>query len=316
MNTMNDLLQAEYRALCDGAAIQLRPDAGALALADADRVDFLQRMTTNNVLALRMGQSCVTVLTSPIAKIIQVFTVVARADDLLMLPARGATTVLERHLRGQIFFMDKVKVTNLSTQFARLRIMGNQAAAVLAAAGFDLAALADGDWREQNSILAVAQVTFDVPGFEVLVPVDHQPAFLASLRAAGAIELTSDAAYTARRVELGRPAPGAELVGEFSPLEAGLAWACSENKGCYTGQEIIARQVTYDKITRTLVSLQSDALLAAGVPLTVDGREVGVVTSAALSPRQARPVALAVVKRPYNEPGSLLAAAGESVQVV
>ena len=66
----------EYTALRDAAALQLRPDAGVLALTDADRADFLQRMTTNNVAALRPGQACVTVLTSPTAKIVQVFTVV------------------------------------------------------------------------------------------------------------------------------------------------------------------------------------------------------------------------------------------------
>ena len=66
----------EDTALRDGAAIQLRPDAGVLALGDADRVDFLQRMTTNHIQALRPGDACVTVLTSPTAKIVQVFTVI------------------------------------------------------------------------------------------------------------------------------------------------------------------------------------------------------------------------------------------------
>ena len=47
------------------------------------------------------------------------------------------------------------------------------------------------------------------------------------------------------------PPPAPRLTGEYSPLEAGLAWACAENKGCYTGQEIIARQITYDKVTRS-----------------------------------------------------------------
>jgi len=312
---MDDLFLSEYGALHDGAAVQLRADAGVLAVTDADRVDFLQRMTTNHVLALRAGQSCVTVLTSPVAKIVQVFTVVARDADLLLLPARGGAHALARHLHGQIFFMDKVKVTDVSAQFVRLRIMGKQAQAVLAAAGCDLGTPAEGDWREQKGVLAVAQGAFDVPGCEVIVPVDQQAAFLRDLLAAGAVELTGDAAYTARRVELARPAPDAELVGEYSPLEAGLAWACAANKGCYTGQEIIARQVTYDKVTRTLVSLHSESLLPAGAVLTVDGREVGVVTSAAFSPAQARPLALAVVKRPHNEPGTVLAAGGQRVQV-
>ncbi len=138
-------VQQEYQALRSGAALQRRPNGGVLALADADRVDFLQRMTTNDVKALAGnaadGQSCVTVLTSPTAKIVQVFTVLARADDVLLLPALGAAEALARHLRGQIFFMDKVKVSDLSAQFARLRLMGPQALTALAATGLDYAAV-------------------------------------------------------------------------------------------------------------------------------------------------------------------------------
>ena len=108
----------------------------------------------------------------------------------------------------------------------------------------------------------------------------------------------------ARRVELGRPASGAELVEEYNPLEAGLAWACAENKGCYTGQEIIARQITYDKVTKTLVGLRLAGAVAQGSEVTVEGRPVGVVTSVAHSPSLNAPIALAIIKRPHNAPGT------------
>ena len=98
-----------------------------LRLTGADRVDFLQRMTTNNILALQPGGSCVTVLTSPTAKIVQVFTVLARPEDLLLLPAEGETAALERHLRSQIFFMDQVEVANVGADRLRFRLMGPQA---------------------------------------------------------------------------------------------------------------------------------------------------------------------------------------------
>ena len=74
-------------------------------------------MTTNDVASLRPGQACVTVLTSPTAKIVHVFTVLARLDDLLLLPAPGETAALLRYLHGQIFFMDKVTVADASAQF-------------------------------------------------------------------------------------------------------------------------------------------------------------------------------------------------------
>src|SRR5690554_646079 len=100
--------QNEYTELVRGAAFLSRPDAGLLRLTGDDRSDFLQRMTTNNINALRFGQSAVTVLTSPTARILYVFTVIARSDELLLLPAAGQSHALARHLRSQIFFMDKV----------------------------------------------------------------------------------------------------------------------------------------------------------------------------------------------------------------
>ena len=300
------LSQTDDTALRNGATLQLRPDAGVLVIADADRADFLHRMTTNNINALRPGQSAVTVLTSPTARIVFVFTVVCRADDLLVLPAPGETAAVERYLRGQIFFMDKVKVRNVSADYARLRLMGDEAGATLAAVGLDLNVAADGAWQARDGLLAVKQVNYDVPGYELILPLAQQPALLDNLTAAGATLLDDDVAYHALRIELGRPLPGRELTGDYNPLEAGLAWACSDNKGCYTGQEIIARQITYDKVTKTLVGLRSVAALTAGAELTVDGRSVGVVTSAAHSPTLDAPIALAIVKRPHNVPGSSL----------
>jgi folate-binding protein YgfZ len=308
----------EYTALREGAAVLPRRDAGVLVLTDADRADFLQRMTTNNVAALRPGQACVTVLTSPTARIVQVFTVVSltgEPDALWLLPAPGETAALERHLRGQIFFMDKVRVANRSATLARLRVLGPQAANVLSGLGFDLAQTADGAVLEHEGLFVVMQREYDLPGVELVVPAERVDAVAEALQQAGAVHLTDDRAYHARRVELGRPAPGAELTGDYNPLEAGLAWACAENKGCYTGQEIIARQVTYDKVTRTLVGLRSAEPLAAGAQLTADGRDVGVVTSVAWSPALAAQLALAIVKRPHNAKGTALLAEGAAVIV-
>ncbi len=304
-----------YAALRDGAAVLERAQGGLLELTDGDRVDFLQRMTTNDMTALRPGQSAVTVLTSPTARVLFVFTVLCRAEALWLLPAPGQAEALERHLRRNIFFMDKVKVRNLGDGGRRLRVVGPRAAAALAAAGLLATDLADDAWAEVGDAAVLRQERYDVPGYEVIVPAAAAAGFLQQLQAAGAQRLDGDA-YHARRVELGRPAPGAELVEEFNPLEAGLAWACAENKGCYTGQEIIARQITYDKVTRMLVGLRSHQPLAAGAEVMAEGRSAGVVTSVAHSPALDAPIALAVVKRPHNQPGSQVTVAGVDAQVV
>jgi folate-binding protein YgfZ len=304
-----------YRALTAGAAIAQRTDSGVLRVTDADRADFLQRMTTNNIQALGPGRSAVTVLTSPTARILFVFTVVYEPDTLLLLPAVGQSAALLRHLRGQIFFMDKVKVHDVSDDLVRLRVLGPQAAQALATLGLEVAGLADNGTLPQDDLLVIHQQQYGVPGYELVVPAARQAEIVAALASAGAVSL-DDGALQARRVELGRPAPGAELVEEYNPLEAGLAWACAENKGCYTGQEIIARQITYDKVTRTLVGLVADRPLAPGDEVTLDGRNVGAVTSSAYSPALDKPVALAILKRPANAPGTAVQVGDTAAQVV
>ncbi len=305
-----------YAVLRDGIAVQMRPDAGLLMLTDDDRHDFLHRMTTNQINGLQPGQATVTVLTSPTARVLFVFTVLCRPDALILLPAAGRTTSLEQHLRGQIFFMDKVKVANKSGDYTRMRIMGDRADAALTGLGFSTSDFADGTWREYNGILAVKQMVYDVPGIEIAAPQSHSQQIEDQLAAAGAITLSDNTAYTTRRIELGRPSPGYELTDEFNPLEAGLRWACAEDKGCYTGQEIIARQITYDKVTKTLVGLRSAQTLREGAAVEADERNIGTVTSAGYSPALDGFVALAIIKRPYNQPETDVLAGGIPAQVV
>lgn len=304
-----------YTALTQTAAVWQPPAAEVLRLTDADRVDFLQRMTTNNIQALRPGASCVTVLTSPTARIVHVFTVLAHADELWLLPAPGEAAALARHLRGQIFFMDKVQVQAPETPLTRVRVAGPRAAAVLAQAGLAPLPTAEGGWQRAGdnpaAPIVLQQDGYDLPGYEVILPADALAPMLARL---DAVRLDV-ASYTARRIELGRPAPGAELTAEYSPLEAGLAWACANNKGCYTGQEIIARQLTYDKVTRAMVGLRSAALLTPGADVLAEERIVGSVTSVAFSPALQTPVALAIVKRPAHEAGTAVTVDGAAAVV-
>ncbi|MBK8047718.1 MAG: hypothetical protein IPK16_11665 [Anaerolineales bacterium] len=223
-----------YRALTAGAAVQVRDTAGVLALTGADRVDFLQRMTTNNMLLLRPGRSCVTVLTSPTAKTVQVFTVYPGSDALVLLPAPGETNALFRHLRGQIFFMDKVGIADRSASQFRLRVMGPTAGAVLAKIGVHVEGVEDGAVVENDNLVVVAQFAYDLPGFELVAPVEGASDFLEQLAGAGATILEDDGAYQAHRVELGRPVTGHELTSEYNPLEAGLGLGMCGKQGVVT----------------------------------------------------------------------------------
>jgi folate-binding protein YgfZ len=127
-------------------------------------------------------------------------------------------------------------------------------------------------------------------------------AFTEALEKAGVTAMTSTE-YEVLRIEGGLPGPDGELTEDFTPLETGLGDLVSDTKGCYTGQEVIARQITYDKITRGLAGIRLEEPARAGARVFAGESSAGSVTSYANSPR-AGYLALAVLKRPYGEPGT------------
>jgi folate-binding protein YgfZ len=191
---------------------------------------------------------------------------------------------------------------------AQFGLYGPQASQALVAAGAadpnDLPLFA---WRSVT--IAGADVTVQrVEGvgsqsYTVLVPAPASNAVRTALLRGGAVPLGEDA-YHVLRVEGGVPAPGHELTEHVNPLEAGLRRFCDDHKGCYTGQEIIARQITYDKVTTHLVGLLPERAVAAEAPIQVEGRQVGSVSSAVHSIALDRPIALGFVRRPHHEPGA------------
>jgi folate-binding protein YgfZ len=143
--------------------------------------------------------------------------------------------------------------------------------------------------------------------YRLLYPAGAWEELSRSLEAMGMIPLNEES-YQALRVEAGRPAAGYELTEEYTPLESGMDYAISDHKGCYTGQEVIARQITYDKVTRQLAGLRLEAPAAPGESLFAveDDRQAGEITSYADSPRFG-PIALGIIRRPYHQPGTRLA---------
>lgn len=306
IRAMSAVFPADYQAAYEGAVWFCPPEPGFLRLSGEDRLDFLQRQSTNDLRRLRPDRAVVTVLTSPTARILDVLTVFDLGDALgvLTLPGHGSRTA--RELRGKIFFMDRVTVADNSRDFAQIDLEGPQAGALLQRLGLNAAPAADGVGvfiAAGFETRAIGHQGLRGVGFRLLVPAEGREAVTAALAAAGAVSL-SVAVYDILRVEAGLPGP-VELTEEYNPLEANLDAYVAENKGCYTGQEVIARQITYDKVTRRLVGLRPEAPVPVEAEVLAEGRTVGQVTSAVLSPRLG-PLALAYVKRPFNQPDTRL----------
>jgi tRNA-modifying protein YgfZ len=311
MGAIDDPLYASVKRTAGFRAI---PAPGYIRITGEGQIDFLNRQTTNDLNLLTPDSAVVTVLTSPTAKILDVLTVFfedrsqEQSLGVLCLPGRAARTT--RFLNTRIFFMDRVVVEDVSNQFCSFEITGPLAGSYLGATGYTtgqtLQVLSFGEDRlrilHKSGPLGEA--------FQLVAPVEAAPRIQERLINAG-IQLISDSLYEILRIEAGLPSADQELNEEYTPLEMKLDPYIANNKGCYTGQEIIARQLTYDKVTRKLTGLRLKSAVEPGSPVYIEAKHLGDVTSFAHSPEHGF-IALAVLKRPFLENGTQVSIKKES----
>ena len=304
-------LAAEYAAAHTGAVVYDSSSLGRLRLTGRTRVDFLHRMSTNDLASLEPGQGRATIFTTPIARIIDRAIVYARETDVLLLTSRGAQAVMSNWLRKYIFFNDDVQVRDASSEFGIVSIYGAKAGEVGSkVAGQTVTDLSLHAWQanEVGWIIARADpIAGD--GFHIIAAPDALPGVWQSALDAGAAPI-GEQVFEVLRIESGLPRYPHELSENFIPLEIGLWNDVSFSKGCYTGQEIIARMESRNRLAKQLVGLRSAAPIPPDAELRADGSSVGQVTSAATRP-DGTSIALAVVKPADAEPGTRLAL-GES----
>lgn len=308
-----------YQAALEGAAYRIYEHSSCLEVSGADQAAFLQRQTSNDLQLLAAGRALLSVLTSPTARILDVFIIQARLDflpadsesvealHLLSLPGRGEQSF--RFLKSRVFFMDKVSINDLSESVGQLDLLGPQAAGLLERLCGAPAPLANHYQEVEIAGLSLRLLGLEPAiglGTRLLFPAGQRAELERILQQNWAAPL-SNQEYEILRIEAGLPGAESELDERFTPYEAGLASAVSSSKGCYTGQEVLARQATYDKITQGLRRLQLSGSLEPGQTLEVEGRPAGVITSVAKSPRQGW-IGLGVIKRAFLEAGQRLQA--------
>jgi aminomethyltransferase len=300
-----------YRAAHEAAVLVDRSRLGLLKLSGATRLDLIHRMSTQDVRRLGSGEGTATVLTTDIGRIIDRVILYAAAETVYCLTGEGHADPLARYLMRNVFFNDDFRLEDLSAPTGVLGVYGPQAGALLAAAGFPETQLAPHHWRQTTldgltvSLHRTDPVAGD--GYFVMASTEALPAVGERLAAAGILPVDEEA-FDYLRIESGLPRFGRELTLDYIPLEAGLWDDVSFAKGCYTGQEIIARMESRGKLAKRLVRLRPAAPLAAPAEISAGGRGAGAVTSAADGP--AGPLALGYVRSGALDDGSALTAAG------
>jgi folate-binding protein YgfZ len=318
----------EYVALREGAGLLNRSNHGRLHLTGADRRSYLHGLLTNDIVALSPGAGCYAALLTPQGRMISDMRVSELGERVLLdLPAETAAAV-RKHLSDFIFSED-ADVSDAGRSLTHLALYGPKASTVLAevltrplvvddaAARRErldaMPSLGNAEWKFGETPVTVIQSDdFGVNGFELFIAPAAAAELSAALRGEGAVDVAFETAEVTR-VESGRPAFGLDMDEHTIPLEAGIEdRAISLTKGCYVGQEIIIRVLHrgQGRVARRLVGFvgSSGSPLTRGERLSVGGKDVGVVTSAVVSPRLMRPIGLGYVHRDSAEPGTILQA--------
>ncbi len=302
-------------ALRAGAAAVDLTGRGEVVLLGRDRVALLQGLLTNDVKALAPGAGCRAALLTPKGKMRADMAVLRTEDELILDCEPGLAGELTRILEGYVVFSE-VALEDRTDARAVLHVEGPRAQEVLEAAG--LSPLPDLPYASRSCTLAATPVLVVCltragrPGWDVRGPRASAGALMAALLSAGA-EPAEPEALEAGRIEAGIPRWGAELDETVLPDEAGLtATAVSYTKGCYVGQETVARIRTYGHVNRHLVGLllPLEAAVAPGAPIRAGEAAVGAVTSVAALPHRRATVALGYVKREWVAPGTGLVVDG------
>lgn len=286
-----------YAAAHEDAIVVDRSALGMLKFTGETRLDLIQRLSTGDVQGLDSGEGAATILTTDIGRMVDRLLLYTSSDAVYALTGENNADNVARYLMRFVFFQDDFHIEDLSAETAILGVYGAQAEARLHELFGDDVALELHHWRQ----LALGERTVYVhrtdpvagDGYFVICDVEEVDAVWARLLEAG-LTPAGEEAFEYLRMESGLPRYGREITDAYIPLEAGLWSDVSFSKGCYTGQEIIARMESRGRLAKQLVRVRAEAPLEAGADVQANGRGVGTITSAAEGP--AGPLALAYVK--------------------
>ncbi len=305
-----------YQAARETAVLTDRSDLGVLIFSGETRFDLINRMSTQKVPSMRKGEGAATILTTDIGRIIDRLLLYPTNSAIYTITSENNNDAIARYLMRFVFFQDDFHIQDISDGTVVFGIYGPQARQKVVDAGFPDEALPLHHWRQVKfgEITAYLHRTDPIhgDGYFVLGEEKDREALWQRLLDVD-LTVADAAAFDYLRIEAGLPKFGHELTGDYIPLEANLWDDVSFNKGCYIGQEIIARMESRGKLAKKLVQLTADGPLEAGSNLQANGKNGGTVTSTAVGPNGT--VGLGYVKTAVLEAKSELLVGDTAVQL-
>jgi folate-binding protein YgfZ len=285
---------AEYRAAREGVALFDLSLRSKVEVRGEDRAAFVNNFVTNNVVALGVGQSCEAFLLTGQAKIVARLRAHSLEDRLWL----DADPLLAGKIIGHLerfVITERVEFVDQTEPYGLIRLRGPRAQEIVAI-------LRGGEAAPGLVVLSHARV--DV--VDLVMPGAGAPGVWRRLLNGGATPAGQEA-YEVLRLEDGEPEYGRDMDETNLPQELGRdEQAISFTKGCYLGQETVARIKAYGHVNRRLVGLRLDGTEPAppGTRVLRDGQEVGRVTSSDVSPCLGCAIALATLRRGHEGPGT------------
>jgi folate-binding protein YgfZ len=282
--TVLECFGSDRPALSNDPLLFDRSDWGLLQLAGSDRYRFLHNQTTNHINRLQPNQGCETIFVNSTGRTLDLSAVYATDDALLILVSPNRRLFLWQWMDRYIFPMDKVELQDVSDYFGVLTLMGERSGDYLQKIGVleKILGSIEGSHAEVSlsigTIRIIVGTGLDLPGYTLIVPVASLATLWEALVKLGAIPAGKNA-WESLRIQQGRPAADRELTEDYNPLEAGLWRAISFDKGCYIGQETIARLNTYKGVKQRLWGIKLDRPGVVDTPITVEESKVGTITS-------------------------------------
>ena len=308
-------VEEEYRAVRQAVGVIDLSHRSLVRITGSHRQRFLQAMVSNDTANLEPGQGCHATLLTNHGKLVADFVVYADPDAYWLDLEPGLAPSL---INALDFFIiaDDVELADATAEWGLLSLQGPDAEELLMlACGQELPSMPRFSHTTCRlggcDARLIARSHTGEDGYQLLAPMAALPALWEALwgyRHACEWRAVGLEALEILRIEAGVPVFGRDMTEDTIPVEANLTDAISYTKGCYVGQEVMARLDARGHVNRRLMGLrlEGDAPPRAGDIIVSPEREVGWVTSAAFSLMLQQPIAMGYIRREVNAPGTQL----------
>ncbi|BFI30936.1 hypothetical protein MPTK2_3g16870 [Marchantia polymorpha subsp. ruderalis] len=303
-----------------GVAVVDMSNYGRLRVTGDDRLHFLHNQSTADFKTMKASQGCYTVFTTPTARTIDLAKAWVMTNSVILVLSPSTRKSIFDRLNKYIFFADKVEIEDITDKTYLFSITGPSSDELLRKLNLE-EIIGKPFGTHLHYAVEGTPVTIAVgsgyagEGYSMLLSTSTAGFVWETLLKSGAVPMGATAAERLRVLQ-GKPAPGSELTDDYNVLEAGLWRTISLTKGCYIGQETIAKLITYNGVKQELWGIELEAAVTPGTPIMVDGQKVGKLTSCTIGRDNSKYFGLGYIKNKAGGAGIQVDVAGVSGTVV